>query len=270
MAEKKLSKKTLHKSYIRWYFFHLCSMSYERLEAFGFLHSMLPIIKELYPDNKEERIQAMKRHSAFYNTEPVIGTAINGIVAGVEEGKAGEKDIDDATINSIKVGLMGPLAGVGDSIIQGLLMPILLSIGMGLSANGSIAGPLFYIFTFLPIVTVLSYWLYFKGYTLGVESLNMFLGDKAKKIEEGFSIVGLTVMGAIGASYVNLDVVSVYASGETSVVVQDILDSIFPKLLPLLLVAISWYLITKKKFKPVKIILLYLIVAVIGVLIGVF
>lgn len=154
--EKKLSKKTLFKSYINWSFFHLTSLGFERMEAFGFLHSMMPIIKELYGADKEEEIKALKRHSVFYNVEPILGTVVPGIVAALEENRANGAAIDDEMINGVKVGLMGPLSGIGDSFFQGLLAPIFLSIGISLSEGGSVLGPLFYIFTMFPFIVFFS------------------------------------------------------------------------------------------------------------------
>jgi len=80
MEKRKLKKSTLFKSYINWSFFHLASLGFERMEAFGFLHSMMPVIKELYSDDKEEEIKAFKRHAVFYNVEPIIGSVVPGIV----------------------------------------------------------------------------------------------------------------------------------------------------------------------------------------------
>jgi mannose/fructose/N-acetylgalactosamine-specific phosphotransferase system component IID len=86
----------------------------------------------------------LRRHASFYNTEPQIGAIVNGMALGLEEKKANGEPIDGETINTLKVGLMGPIAGIGDSMIPGMLIPILLSIGMALAAGGNILGPLFY------------------------------------------------------------------------------------------------------------------------------
>ena len=103
MEQKKLKKSTLMKSYLNWSFFHLTSLGFERMEAFGFLHSMLPIIKELYGDDKEEEIKALKRHSVFQNVEPILGSVVPGIVAALEENRANGAEIDDGMINGVDV-----------------------------------------------------------------------------------------------------------------------------------------------------------------------
>lgn len=266
MEQKKLKKATLMKSYLNWSFFHLTSLGFERMEAFGFLHSMLPIIKELYGDDKEEEIKALKRHSVFYNVEPILGSVVPGIVAALEENRANGAEIDDGMINGVKVGLMGSLSGIGDSFFQGLMCPIFLSIGISLAADGSIVGPLFYIFTMFPLIVAFSYIVYFRGYRLGIESVNMFLGKNAKRIQEAFSILGLIVTGAIGASFVAL---SVNITIVKDVTVQGFLDGVFPSVLPLLLLVVTWILMVKKHAKATHLIIIYIILAFIGAFTGI-
>lgn len=266
MEPKKLKKSTLFKSYINWSFFHLTSLGFERMEAFGFLHSMMPVIKELYGDDKEEEIKALKRHSVFYNVEPIVGSVVPGIVAALEENRANGAEIDDAMINGVKVGLMGPLSGIGDSFFQGLMCPIFLSIGISLAANGSIAGPLFYIFTMFPFIVAFSYIVFFRGYRLGIDSVSLFLGKNAKRIQEAFAILGLIVTGAIGASFVAL---SLNITIVKDVTVQGFLDGVFPSILPLILLVVTWILMVKKQVKATTLILTYIVLAFIGAFTGI-
>lgn len=93
--EKKLTKKTLNKSFHNWYYGNLTCFSQEHMQTFGYLCSMLPIVEELYP-KKEDQEKAMKTYTAFFNTEPQIGSVIVGITAGLEEARAsGTEDVDD-------------------------------------------------------------------------------------------------------------------------------------------------------------------------------
>ena len=142
--EKKISKKTLSKSFHHWYYGNLTCFSQEHMQTFGYLVSMLPVVEELY-DNKDDQKKAMETYTAFFNTEPQIGTVVVGITAGLEEARANGEEIDGEMINGIRAGLMGPLAGIGDSLIVGTLIPILLGIGLGLSEGGSPLGAVFYI-----------------------------------------------------------------------------------------------------------------------------
>eukprot|EP00831_Metopus_contortus_P050969 TRINITY_DN42823_c0_g1_i1.p6 TRINITY_DN42823_c0_g1~~TRINITY_DN42823_c0_g1_i1.p6 ORF type:complete len:148 (+),score=24.55 TRINITY_DN42823_c0_g1_i1:1580-2023(+) len=114
------------------------------MQTFGYLCSMLPIIEDLY-ETKEEQKEALETYKAFFNTEPQLGTVVVGVTAGLEEAKANGEDIDGEMINGIRAGLMGPVAGIGDSLVVGTLIPILLGIALGLSTNGSPLGAIFYI-----------------------------------------------------------------------------------------------------------------------------
>lgn len=268
MEQKKLKKSTLFKSYINWSFFHLASLGFERMEAFGFLHSMMPIIKELYGDNKEEELKALKRHSVFYNVEPILGTVVPGIVAALEENRANGAQIDDAMINGVKVGLMGPLSGIGDSFFQGLMCPILLSIGISLAVDGSPIGPLFYIIAMFSFIVFFSYMVFFRGYKLGIESVGLFLGDNSKRVQEAFTVLGLIVTGAIGAKFVAL-ALNINILSDGTVTVQTFLNNLFPSILPLILMVTTWFLLVKKRVKPTTLILVYVALAFAGSLAGI-
>ena len=93
MAEKKLSKKALAKSFRNWYYGHLTCFSQEHMQTFGYLCAMLPLVEELY-ETKEEQKNALQTYSAFFNTEPQLGTVIVGMTAGLEEAKANGEEID--------------------------------------------------------------------------------------------------------------------------------------------------------------------------------
>lgn len=118
------------------------SWNYERMQNLGFLYAMIPAIRRLYPE-KEDRIAAMKRHMEFYNTHPYLTPAINGVVLAMEERRANGAPIPDATINGVKVGMMGPLAGVGDPVWWGTARPVLGAFAANLALGGSgILGPI--------------------------------------------------------------------------------------------------------------------------------
>lgn len=264
--EKLLDKKTLMKSYNNWMMYNLVAMSFEFLEAMGFALSMEPIADKLYKNDPEKKQEMMQRHTAFYNTEPQAGALINGITIGLEEQKAlGVTGVTGELINSLKIGLMGPIAGIGDSMIPGMLIPILLSIGMGLSAKGSILGVLFYIIAFNSIMYFSTRYLFFKGYELGTDSIDVFTGAKAQQITRAITILGMTVIGGVAASYVNLQFTGVLQLRGAEINIQEILDGIFPKLAPLGVIFLSWFLMSKKKVSPVKLILIYFLVAFVGV-----
>ena len=188
MAEKKLSKKALNKSFRNWAYGNLTCFSQEHMQTFGYLCAMLPLVEELY-DTKEEQKEAMNTYTAFFNTEPQVGSIIVGITAGLEEAKAnGNEDIDAEAINGIRAGLMGPLAGIGDSLVVGTLIPILLGIALGLSTGGSVVGPIFYIVAWNLIMAFGMKFLYFKGYELGGKAVDILVGEQATAIREAIVI----------------------------------------------------------------------------------
>ena len=261
---KKLSKKTLNRCWWRWMFGNLASTSYQWLESFGFADAMSPAIKELYKDDKEEQIAALKRHSVFYNTEPQIGTVVNGIACGMEEERANGAELDDEVINGIKIGLMGPLAGIGDSMVPGMYIPLLLSIGISLASGGNVLGPLFYIVVYMATMLVFSHFLFMKGYQLGTKSINIIVGESAQKIREAFNYLGGIIVGGVAASYVSVNCAWIFSSGQSSIKVNDVLNNIFPKVLPLVIVVLCWWLMAKKNLSALKVMGVLIVLAIIG------
>ena len=164
---KKISKKTLNSSFWRWWYGNLTCFSHEHMQTFGYMWAMIPILKELY-DTHDEQSQKLETYYAFFNTEPQIGCIVVGVTAGLEEARAnGAEGIDDEMINGIRAGLMGPLAGIGDSLIVGTYIPILLGIAVGLAEGGSVLGPIFYIIVWNVTSTLFQKFVFDKGYSLG-------------------------------------------------------------------------------------------------------
>ena len=253
MAEKKkLSKKTLAKSFRNWSYGNLTCFSQEHMQTFGYLCAMLPIVEELY-DTPEEQKQALQTYSAFFNTEPQIGTMIVGVTAGLEEARANGEAIDDDAINGIRAGLMGPLAGLGDSLIVGTLIPILLGIALGLSTGGSPLGAIFYIVVWNLLMFLGMRFAYNQGYELGGKAVEALVGPKAKALRDSIVMVGTMVIGAVGATWVSIT-----------------LDGIYPHLLPMVFIIFCWYMMTKKKVNPIVMMLILVVIAFVGVVIGFF
>ena len=271
MAKKELSKKTLKKSFWNWFYGNLTCFSQEHMQTFGYLVSMLPVVEELY-DNKDDQKKAMETYTAFFNTEPQIGTVVVGITAGLEEARANGEEIDGEMINGIRAGLMGPLAGIGDSLIVGTLLPILLGIGLGLSEGGSPLGAVFYIIVWNVLAIFGMRMLYFKGYELGGKAVEMMVGEKANAIRESVIMVGTIVIGAVAASWINVTTAfkMINSEGGTIIDLQSTLDGIFPKLLSALTVIFCWWLMKKKKLSPTIVMLILVIIAFAGVLLGIF
>lgn len=269
-VETLLSKKELRQIWARWGFTHLSSMSYEKLQGHAWAYAYIPFAKKYYKDDPEGQRELMERHSLFYNTEPQTGQMINGIVTSIEEQIAMGKNLDPTLPLNIKTSLMGPLAGIGDSIIQGIIVPTLLSIGMGLATGGNPLGPLFYIVAYGIIGPLISYLSFKYGYLLGVNAVDHVVGEGARRITEAFNVVGVMVVGGLAASSIVLNTKVNIPMGEEMMPLQEVLQGIFPGLLPLLMVLLLWWLLAKKRVSATKVILVLTLIVTVGVTVGLF
>jgi len=235
--EKKLTKSDITSMFIRSNL-HQGSWNYERMQALGYCFAMVPVIKRLYTG--DERKQAIKRHLEFFNTQPFVTAPILGVTAAMEEQKANGADIDDGAINGLKIGLMGPLAGVGDPIFWGTLRPVAAALGASIALTGSILGPILFFIIFNAVRLAIRYYGVSYGYSKGTTIVQDMAGGKLQKLTEGASILGLFVMGALVNRWTSINVPIVVstiakADGTTAITtVQTILDSLLPGLLPLL------------------------------------
>lgn len=265
-----LTNKDLNQLWLRWAFTHLSSMSYEKLQAHAFAWSYIPFANKYYADDPEAKRRLLVRQSVFYNTEPQTGTLVNGIVASLEENIALGGDVDEEMPNNVKTALMGPLAGIGDSIVQGIIVPILLSIGMSLAAGGSPLGPLFYIISWGIIGPLISFVCFRTGYKLGVGAVDMIVGETARRLTDAFNVLGIMVIGALSAANIALvTTLNIPMGGDWSPL-QDTLDGVFPKILPLIAVLVTWWMLDKKQYSPTKVILVLTAAVIVFCLIGVF
>ena len=272
MAErKKITKKTLAKSFHHWYYGHLTCFSQEHMQTFGYLTSMLPIVEELYKDKAEQK-EAMQTYTAFFNTEPQLGALVVGITAGLEEARANGDAVDGETINGMRAGLMGPIAGIGDSLVVGTLIPVLLGIALGLSKGGNPIGALFYIL----VLNVLIYggmrFAYFKGYELGDKAVEFLVGPKGQALRKAISVIGGMVIGAVAATWVSVttSLELKNADGEAFLKLQEKIDGVYPGLLTAGFITLCWWLMAKKKVSPNLVMLLLVVIALIGVALGIF
>ena len=235
--EKKLTKSDITSMFIRSNL-HQGSWNYERMQALGYCFAMVPVIKRLYTG--DERKQALKRHLEFFNTQPFVTAPILGVTAAMEEQKANGADIDDGAINGLKIGLMGPLAGVGDPIFWGTLRPVAAALGASIALTGSILGPILFFVIFNAVRLAIRYYGVTYGYSKGTTIVADMAGGKLQKLTEGASILGLFVMGALVNRWTTINipiVVSTIAKADGTVeitTIQTILNSLLPGLLPLL------------------------------------
>lgn len=270
--EKRITNKDLMKVWWRWVFFQEASVSYERLQAPGFFYAISLVLVKLYGDNPEELTAACKRHMQFYNSEPYCGLAIHGITLALEEERANGAPISDEAINSLKTGLMGPLAGLGDSVRAGTIAPIVTAFCISIGQTGNLIAPFLLEGILVAIVWPFAIWLLKKSYHTGKEGIQeIFSSGKLNWITTMTSTLGGITLGALAASYVTLSSPLEFVLGKGSKIAlqADVLDVILKNILPLSMVLLSVYLLNKK-VSAVKIILILAAVCALGVLIGIF
>ncbi len=269
-GKPRLTNKDLNTIWLRWAFTHLASMSYEKLQGHAYAWSYIPFANKYYADDPEAKRRLLVRHSVFFNTEPQTGQIINGIVTSLEENIALGGEVSEEMPNNIKATLMGPLAGIGDSIIQGIIVPTLLSIGMSLANGGSPLGPLFYIVAYGIIGPVISFISYRTGYKLGVGAIDIIVGESARRIMDAFNVLGIMVVGALAAGNIALATTLNIPFGDEWQPLQTTLDGVFPALLPLIAVLVTWWMLGKKQYSPTKVIVILTVAISVLCVLGVF
>lgn len=280
------------------------SWNYERMQNGGWCYSIIPAIKKLYT-KEEDRAAALKRHLEFYNTHPYVSAPVMGVTLALEEERANGMPVDDQTVQGVKVGMMGPLAGVGDPVFWFTVRPILGALGASLALSGSIVGPLlFFVVWNLVRIAFLWYTQEF-GYKVGTSIAKDMSGGLLGKVTEGASILGMFIIGALVQRWVSIsftpvvsqvtqskgayiewdklpkgaagikEALSQYASlganglNQTKVTtLQQNLDQLVPGLAALLLTLLCCYLL-KKKVSPIVIIIALFIVGIVARVIGI-
>lgn len=281
MSERKtISPGTMKKAFWLWFFWNGSSQQAETIVGNCLGHAMSPVITELYADNKEERIAGYKRSLTLFNTEQQVGSICPGIFCGMEEAKA-NGECTDEVISAVKVALIGPTSAIGDSLWVATIIPILLTLCMAITnaaGNFGWIGPLLYLVGY-PVGTCILAWNLWKlGYKTGVDGIHRFMASgRLNQITSAMTVLGLIVVGGLTASNVQLTVPVMITppGGETAAVNLDaLINQIFPHLLPLLLTLGVYRLYAKKKWSPLAVMGLILVLALIltglGYLTGVY
>ncbi|MFT8395560.1 PTS system mannose/fructose/sorbose family transporter subunit IID [Propionibacterium sp.] len=262
-----LTKRDFLTTYIRSTFL-LGSFNFERFQAIGVAVALAPTIKRFY-HRKDDQAEAIKRHLEFFNTQPWIASPIFGVVAAMEEQRAKGEQIQDSDITNVKIGLMGPLAGVGDPIFWGTARPVLAALGASLALNGSILGPLLF-FVGINIIRMAVRWYGFKfGYERGTSIVSDLGGGQLKKLTATASVLGLFVMGALVSKWTSIKfplVISSYVKTDGTKVtttLQSVLDELLPGMVALLLTFFCMWLL-RKKINPIWIIFGMFAVGILG------
>lgn len=265
---KKLSKSTLVKTWL-WTTSTEACYNYERLQALGAANLMITPIRELY-DDKERQVEELKKYMVFYNSEVfTVGPIINGIACSMEEARANGGKISPEDINAVRTGLMGPVAGIGDTVMQGILFPTLFGIGCSMALEGNFLGPILSFVVFELAIFTCGYLLFMTGYKQGKSSLLTILKNGTiDRIINSFSIVGLMVVGAMAASRVTVNTPLSIVVGEGVTSIQSVLDSLAPGLIPLGITMLVWWML-RKKINTVWIIVAIFVIGILGYFTGI-
>ncbi|HEL1960421.1 TPA: PTS system mannose/fructose/sorbose family transporter subunit IID [Streptococcus suis] len=264
MKKIKLDKQDIQKVFLRS-FMYGASWNYERMQNLGFLYTILPVLKKLYPDSKSAS-PAMQRHLEFFNTQQSAAPFILGVTAAMEE-QEGNSGADSVT--GIKVGLMGPLAGLGDSLIWLTLVPICFSIGASYSKDGNVLGLILALGIFNLINIPLKYFGLNFGYKKGSELITANASrGMLERITNMASALGLVLVGGLIPQMVGINFGLEFKQGELVISIQEIITKLIPGFIPMALTLLMCRLIRKGK-NPVVLIFTLMTIGVILVVLGI-
>ena len=272
------------------------SWNYERMQNGGWTYSLIPVLKKLYK-TKEDRAAALKRHMEFFNCHPYLSSPILGVTMALEEERANGAAIDDVTIQGVKVGMMGPLAGIGDPVFWFTVKPIIGALAASLAMTGNILGPIIYFVAWNAIRMAFMWYTQELGYKAGSKITEDVSGGVLQDITKGASILGMFILGSLinrwvvvkftptvstvkldKGAYIDWSHLPSGAQGIKEALIQqgaglsltshkvttlqDNLDQLIPGLAALLLTLFCMWLL-KKKVSPIVIILGLFVVGVV-------
>lgn len=264
-AEKRaLSNKDLFKTFARWYSAVEVSNSYERLQALSFCFALSGSLRKLYKEDDDGYREALKRHIQFYNSEGTFGAMIHGVTLSMEEEKAKGNEITEEVVTGFKTGLMGPIAGIGDTLIWGTLRPIVLALACSLALNGVFVGALIP-FLFPLAIVLIGFGMLKSGYLLGKESvMKLMQTGLINNIITSASILGLFMMGALSSTYIKVATPIQFSIMDSEpIVLQDILDQILAGILPLCAVFSIYFYFKYKGQNYNKLIIMLIVISLI-------
>ena len=298
--ELKLTKRDRISVWLRSFFLQ-GSWNYERMQNGGWVYAMIPAIKRLYK-TKQEQSEALKRHLEFFNTHPYVASPVIGVTLALEEERANGTPVDDATIQGVKVGMMGPLAGIGDPVFWFTVRPILGALAASLALNGNILGPIIFFVAWNIIRMAFMWYTQEFGYKAGSRISEDLSGGLLQDITKGASILGMFILGSLVNRWVSVkftptvssvklsegayidwsnipsgaegikEALSQQAAGlsltpDKVTTLQNNLDSLIPGLAGLLITLICMWLL-KKKVSPIIIIIGLFVIGIVFHLIG--
>lgn len=259
----RLDNKTLNKMVWRSCQLQAC-FNYERMQSAGWLWAMLPGLQKIHT-NKEDLATSMTHNLDFLNTHPFAVTFVMGMVLSMEQQK-----MDIQTIRSVRISVAAPLGGIGDALFWMTLIPIVAGMTAQMAIDRSWLGPILYFVIAFGVEMALRYGLMYWSYNMGTKAVTMMTAH-AKEITHAASVLGVFVIGALIANYgggTSLAISIPNGQGDP-LVIQNYLNKILPLLLPLLMTLMCYFLIIKKNFTPIKLIVLLLVIGIVGCAFGI-
>lgn len=244
----KEEKRMLNSMTLRSFAMHADRMGPSKFHASGFTFCMMPAINRFY-HNVKDKEAALTRHVQWFNCTPHAENLILGIVASMEKEKSKRgEDFDDQSITAVKTSLMGPLSGIGDTFFQGILRVIAASIGIGLSMQGSIMGPILFLLIYNIPAVFLSFYFTYVGYNLGSTFIqHVYESGGMRILTKAASTLGLLMMGCMTAMNVKFKTTLALSVGKGKpILLQGYLDQLFKGLIPLLVTVGCFYLLRKR------------------------
>lgn len=262
-SKKVLTKKDITKLGLMSSFLQ-ASFNYERMQAGGFTVAQLPFLKKIYKNDKKAISDAMSDNLEFINTHPNLVGFLMGLLISLEENNE-----DRSIIKGLKVALFGPLAGIGDAIFWFTLLPIVAGISASFAMEGSVLGPIIFFTVYLIVFILRIAWTHL-GYNLGVKAIDK-IKHNSKVIGKAATVLGVTVIGGLIASYVKINVLTNIVVNESKTVSLqiDFFDKIFPNILPLGYTLLMYFLIKNKKISPVVLIFSTFIMSILLSFVGI-
>lgn len=264
MNSKKFTKSELRRLNWRWIWHSQIGWNYERMQGLGYLSTMVPVIKKLYSDDPEAMNKAMHTHSQFFNTTPQMGDIIVGINIAIEESKGAESL---ETVAAIKTALMGPFAGVGDTIFGVISSTVFGSIACSTAADGSFIGIGLWTLWLLAVLFLIRPYLFNLGYREGIKLVTT-MSNKLSALTEAAGLLGVMVVGCMIATMVNIRFGAFELFGNVIDVQTQLLDSIGPKIGAAGIVALFYWLLGKKGMNSNKLILIAVGISLLGAFVG--
>ncbi|MFV0288741.1 MAG: PTS system mannose/fructose/sorbose family transporter subunit IID [Mycoplasmatales bacterium] len=251
-------KTKKNKVFFRWLLTNSMAWNYEKYQGLGYAASMIPALKEIYKDDPEGLHQAVHNHMQFFNSNATTAPLIIGATLAMEEELPGKST---EAIAGLKTGLMGALAGIGDTLFNVLPTTIFGAIASYMALEGSAVGVIIFIGYFL-LKDCISYYFMNLGYREGTKLVTTLSG-KLKNITKAANAIGILVVGGLIPSVVSATVAYTYTNGDVTVALQDSFDKIMPGLIPLIIVALTYWMLGQKKLNSTRVIFILLLAGIV-------